>query len=132
MTKEDDFKARFIEMMRNLNEIGMKDLEAVWLIGNLAAKFIDRSRSSDWAQFRKTRTQRAYSSMLKDFEAQGNSFHSQGKNKNAYAIQVLAISMVAGTQKDPDVVSGTAVLDDMIQYTVDYYRKNMRANPRYQ
>lgn len=131
MSKEDDFKLRFIEMMRNLREIGMQDLEAVWLIGNLAAKFIDRARSENWTQFRKTRTQRAYASMLKDFEAQGNSFHAQGRNKNAYAIQVLAISMVAGTQKDADVVNGLVVLDDMIQYAVEYYRKNMRSNPRY-
>ena len=104
----------------------MTDPEAVWLIGNLAAKFVDRTRSRTWAQFRKSRTPRAFATLMKDFEAQGNSFHTQGKSRQAYAVQVLAISLVAGTQKDPDIVNGTVLLDELIDRTIDYFRKNLK------
>ena len=126
MSKEDDFKQRFVALMQNLRTAGMTDPEAVWLIGNLAAKFVDRTRSRTWAQFRKSRTPRAFSTLLKDFEAQGNSFHTQGKQRQAYAVQVLAMSLVAGTQKDPEIVSGTVLLDELVDRTVDYYRKNLK------
>ena len=126
MSKEDDFKQRFIALMQNLRTAGMTDPEAVWLIGNLAAKFVDRTRTLTWSQFRKSRTQRAFATLMKDFEAQGNAFHTQGKSRQAYAVQVLAISLVAGQQKDPDIVSGVGLLDEMIEHTIEYYRKNLK------
>ena len=126
-TKEEEFKERFIAMMQNLRTIGIKDMEAVWLTGSLAVRLIDRSRSVTWKQFKTTRTKRGYDKLLADFEIQGNGFHSQGKSKQAYAIQLLAMSLIVSTQKDPDLQVGEGLLDDMIDYMIDYYRKNKQA-----
>jgi uncharacterized protein YyaL (SSP411 family) len=126
-TKEEEFKERFIAMMQNLRTIGIKDTEAVWLTGSLAVRLIDRSRSVTWKQFKTTRTKRGYDKLLADFELQGNGFNSQGKRKQAYAIQLLAMSLIANTQKDPDLQIGESLLDDMIDYMIDYYRKNKQA-----
>ncbi len=126
-TKEEEFKERFIVMMQNLRTIGIKDMEAVWLTGSLAVRLIDRSRSVTWKQFKTTRTKRGYDKLLADFEIQGNGFNSQGKRKQAYAIQLLAMSLIVSTQKDADLRVGEGLLDDMIDYMIDYYRKNKQA-----
>jgi hypothetical protein len=126
-TKEEEFKERFIAMMQNLRTIGIKDMEAVWLTGSLAVRLIDRSRSVSWKQFKTNQTKRGYDKLLADFEIQGNGFNAQGKKKQAYAIQLLAMSLVAQKQKDPDLKVGEGLLDDMIDYMIDYYRKNKQA-----
>ena len=126
-TKEEEFKERFIAMMQNLRTIGIKDMEAVWLTGSLAVRLIDRSRSVSWKQFKTTQTKRGYDKLLADFETQGNGFNTQGKKKQAYAIQLLAMSLIVQKQKDPDLKIGEGLLDDMIDYMIDYYRKNKQA-----
>lgn len=126
-TKEEEFKERFIAMMQNLRTIGIKDMEAVWLTGSLAVRLIDRSRSVSWKQFKTNQTKRGYDKLLADFEVQGNGFNTQGKKKQAYAIQLLAMSLIVQKQKDPDLKIGEGLLDDMIDYMIDYYRKNKQA-----
>ncbi|WP_421759388.1 hypothetical protein [Devosia sp.] len=126
-TKEEEFKERFIAMMQNLRTIGIKDMEAVWLTGSLAVRLIDRSRSVSWKQFKTAQTKRGFDKLLADFEVQGNGFNTQGKKKQAYAIQLLAMSLIVQKQKDPDLKIGEGLLDDMIDYMIDYYRKNKQA-----
>lgn len=128
-TKEEEFKERFVAMMQNLRTIGLKDLEAVWLTGSLAARLLDRSRSASWRQFKTTRTKRGFAKLLSDFEAEGNAFHGQGKLKQAYAIQLLAMSLIANSQKDPDVKAGEGLLDDMVDHMIGYYRKHRNNQP---
>ncbi len=123
MSKEDEFKQRFIAMMQNLHEAGVRDREAIWLMGSLAARLLDRSRQPNWPQFKQSRTKRGYDKLLADFEVEGNSYHTQKKLKQAYAIQVLAMSLIAGTQKDPDISAGNGLLNEIIDKAVGYYRK---------
>jgi len=122
-TKEQDFKERFVAVLQDLRTNGGKDPEAMFLIGSLAARLIDRTSQPSWASFKSSMTPPAYASLLSDFEKQGNQFHQDGKAKHAYAIQVLAISLIARTQTDPDVRTGEAFLDDMLGFLIAAYRK---------
>jgi hypothetical protein len=128
-TKDDDFKERFIAVMKNLHSDGQKDAEAMWLTGSLAARLVDKARQGSWTQFKATRTKRGYDQLLADFSAEGNGYHSQGKAKHAYAVQLLAMSMVARYQKDEDIQFGLRLLDELIDRSIVTYKKNKNAAP---
>ena len=97
-TKEEDFKDRFVAVLQDLRGNGGKDPEAMFLIGSLAARLIDRASQPNWAAYKANMTPPAYAKLLSDFQQQGNDFHKEGKAKHAYAIQVLAISLIARTR----------------------------------
>lgn len=122
-TKEQDFKERLVAVMRDVKDNGLQDPEAIWLIGSTAARLIDLYGLKAWGAFKRQLTSEAYDQLLKDFSEQGNSFHKQGKAKAAYAIQLLAISVVCRTQQDPEVRQGEKLLDQVIERTVAAYRK---------
>ena len=122
-TKEQDFKERLVAVMRDLKDSGSQDPEAIWLIGSLATRLIDLYTLKSWSEFKQQLAPAAYDQLLKDFEEQGNGYHKQGKAKAAYAIQLLAISVICRTQRDPEVQHGEKLLDQMINRTVVAYRK---------
>ena len=128
-TKEDDFKERFIEVMKNLHSDGQKDAEAMWLMGSLAARLVDKTRQGSWTQFKSSRTRRGYDQLLADFASEGNAYHTQGKTKQAYAVQLLAMSMIARYQKDEDVQFGLKLLDELIDRSIVTYKKNSKSAP---
>lgn len=122
-TKEQDFKERLVAVMHDVKDNALQDPEAIWLIGSTAGRLIDLYKLKGWGAFKRQLTSEAYDQLLKDFGEQGNSFHKQGKAKAAYAIQLLAISVVCRTQQDPEVRQGEKLLDQMIESTVVAYRK---------
>lgn len=129
-TKEEDFKQRFVAVLKDLQANGRKDTEAMWLLGSLAAQLIEKAGEPSWAALKSKLTRAAYDGLLRDFQTQGNALHQQGKGKHAYAIQILGISLVARTQSDDEVQAGTALLDEIIDYTVLIYRKNRHRDTR--
>lgn len=126
-TKEQDFKERLVAVMRDLKDNGSKDPEAIWLIGTLATGLIDLYKLKRWSEFKTQLTAAAYDQLLKDFEQQGNDYHKQGSIKAAYAIQLLAVSVICRTQRDPEVRQGEKLLDNLIDRTVVAYRKAQAA-----
>lgn len=129
-TKEEDFKDRFVAVLQDLRSNGGKDPEIMFLIGSLAARLIDRARQSSWVAYKVGMAPEAYSKLLSDFQKQGNDFHREGKAKHAYAIQVLAISLIARTQKDPEVRAGDGLLDEMLGFLIAAYRKAEAMTPK--
>ena len=129
-TKEEDFKERFVALMQDLRANATKDPEATWLIGSLATRLIDLYKLKTWSQFKLALTPPAYFKLLSDFEKEGNGFHQQGKAKAAYAVQVLAISIIARTQNDEQVRAGDSLLDEMIQAMFAIYRNDKSADQR--
>jgi hypothetical protein len=129
-TKEDDFKQRFVAVLQDLRGNGSTDPEAMFLIGSLAARLVDRSAQPSWTDYKTTMSSAAYDKLLRDFEKQGNDFHNEGKAKQAYAIQVLAMSLVARTQIDPEVRAGDTLLDEILGFLIAAYRKAKAADPK--
>jgi hypothetical protein len=70
------------------------DTEAMWTIGSLAARLVDLYKVRTWTQFKAKLSAEAYDRLLKDFEEEGNAFHRDGKDKAAYAVQLLAVSVI--------------------------------------
>lgn len=128
-TKEREFRDRFIQVLQNLREAGADDAEAMWLLGSLAAELMARGGQKNWNQFRGNLTQQAYSNLLTDFQSEGNALYADGKEKHAWAIQVLGVSVVAMTQKDADVRKGDPLLSEIIDSAVALFYKNRNWRP---
>lgn len=126
-TKEQDFKERLIAAIRDLKDRHTEDAELMWLVGSLGARLVDLYKLKTWTQFKAKLSGEAYNRLLKDFEQQGNAYHRDGKAKASYAIQLLAISVVAKTQDDPQVKEGARLLDGLINGVVANYRKSRSA-----
>jgi hypothetical protein len=126
-TKEQDFKERLVAIMRDVKDNLTDDTEAIWTIGSLAARLVDLYKVRTWTQFKAKLSAEAYDRLLKDFEEQGNAFHRDGKDKAAYAVQLLAVSVIARTQIDPEVRQGEELLDGIINGVVATYRKAQAA-----
>ena len=122
--KEEDFKQRFVAVMQDLRDDGTQDAEAVWMLGSLAATLIDKAGAKSWPALKQRLTPTDYDGLLRDFQKSGNAFHKEGKVKQAYAVQILGMSLIAPTQRDADVLVGNELLDEIIGKSVAVYRRS--------
>ena len=105
-TPAEAYKQHLVSILKDLKASGTKDPEAMWLLGNMA------------------------SGLLRDFESQGNALHREGKDKIAYAIRILGVSVIGRTQPDPQLQEGARLLDEVIDSAVAFYRKAPRRGTR--
>jgi len=128
-TKEAQFKQRFISVLADLREDGLKDSEAMELIGSLAADLADNLEQKSWTGAKQAMTPAVYDALLDSFQKRGNQYHKDGRTKHAYAIQLLGVSLVAMTQRnDADLAAGEKLMDRVIDSAVAHYR---RTRPRH-
>lgn len=127
-SKEEEFKQRFAAVLTDLQQNGKDDPEALWLIGSLAAQIIDKVGALTWVEFKRTMGQETYSRLLTDFEKEGNRQYREGDRKKAVAIQAVAMSLVAYTQTSPEMRTGEAMLDELIEKTIKIFRQSRKAN----
>lgn len=126
-TKEEEFKQRFVAVLQDIQTNGKSDVEAMWLLGSLAATLVDASGNKSWGQLKRSITQADYARLLTDFQNEGNKQHKEGEVKKAYAMQVLGISLIAMTQKDEQLAAGDELLNEIIETTILIYRKSKDA-----
>ena len=128
MTKQEDIKIRLATMLKDLHENGTDDGEAMFLLGSLAAGLADDLKSPDWIAAKNAMTLRTRDDVLRTFQDQGNRHHREGRTRQAYAIQALAMSLIAATLRDnPDIAAGEPLLDQVIAAAEANFR---RAVPR--
>lgn len=124
MTKEQDFKTRFFAVLEDLHSGGIDDGEAMWLLGSLAAGLVDDLKATDWPSAKRLMDDQTYDALLRTFEAEGNAHHRAGRAKQAYAIQALAMSLIAHNQTtDPQIAAGEPLLDHLITASIATYRR---------
>lgn len=129
-TKEEDFRERFVAVMKDLHENGQTDQEAMFLIGSLASTLMKKGNSPSWPAFKSNLKTSEHSMLLWDLEKQGNKFHKDGKRKHAFAVQVLAMSVVADSQTHRDVTEGNKLLNQYIGRLVQAFRKAEAMTPK--
>jgi len=63
--------------------------------------------------------------LLSALKSQGNQLSKDANHKSAYAVETIAISIIAPTMvKDQHIAKGNELLDKMIGDAVDLYHKN--------
>ena len=123
-TKQEEFKQRFVAVLKDLQATGKNDVEAMWLVGSLASVILEKTQKASWPALKADISRELYDRLLGDFQSEGNALHQRGEGKKAYAIQILGISLIARTQPDSQLQAGAALLDEIIDYATLVYRKN--------
>lgn len=122
-SKREQLKQHLLAVLTDLKEEAHKDPEAVWLIGSLASELTMKVKSPNWKGFKQKMTQDMYSTLVRDFQEEGQKLYRQDKRRHAYAIQAVALSIVASTQRvDPVISQGEALLDNYIERALAAYR----------
>jgi hypothetical protein len=128
-TRNAEFKQRFAAVLVDIQEMSGEDGEAMALIGSLAADLAATLHQPNWSSAKGVVTPQVYNDLLKIFEQRGNDYHKAGKAKHAYAIQALAMSLVAGTMRsDPHLAEGEKLLDTIIDHMVGVYQSQITKN----
>ena len=129
LPKEEEFKQRFVALLQDLGENHKDYPEAMFLVGSLATRLIDRAEKKSWAAYKSSLSEVDYALLLDDFKTKGNAFYAEGKDTHAYALQVLAMSVIARTQNDHQIRAGNRLLDELVSFYVAAYRKAEKMNP---
>lgn len=124
MNTQTEFKQRLAAVLQDLKDSGMEDGQAMFFLGNFATRICDSVGKVGWTDVKNVITTSDYDRLLKEFETEGNRLYAEGSVKAAYALQALAVSLVARTQADPQVKSGEALLDIVIDTAIGNYRKH--------
>ncbi len=130
--RQDFFIRRFFKVMKEMGQNTQNDPEGVWMIGSLAASLLDQSQSRSWAHFKKALTPEVYNGLVESLRKQGNKLAGEGKEKAAFAVEVIALSIIAPTQSgnNEHLSSGDKLLNKRVQDSVDFFRRNEAARGR--
>ena len=128
-TRNAEFKQRFAAVLADIQQTGAEDGEAMALIGHLASDLATRLQQQNWVTAKANMTPETYNDLLKVFEQRGNEYPQAGKSKHAYAIQALAMSLIAATMRsDTQMTQGEKMLDAVIDRSVAVYQTQSRTN----
>ncbi len=119
------FKSRFISLLADLGKNATRDPETIWLIGSLAGSILADTKAPSWPALKSSLSAQGYDGLLESLKNQGNRLAEEGEHKSAYAVQTIAISIVAPTMADDEhIATGNELLDKMIADAVDFYHKH--------
>ncbi|GHA16086.1 hypothetical protein GCM10007989_08880 [Devosia pacifica] len=127
-TKELDFKQRMKSVLQDLESRGRRDPEAMWLLGGIASGLAREFGVSNWTLAKRRISRQTYDVLIDKFQEEGNHHHREGRIKQAYAIQALALSLIAPTQPDLQVRQGGHLLDQLIDRAILFYRQGAKSS----
>ena len=125
--RQREFRSRLVAIMQDLQQGGLRDAEAMRILGKLASGLVATQRYKSWAQFKVALPTEGYNRLIEDFRDQGNAYIGEGKVKAAYAIQLLAMSMIARTMDEPDLRQGVTLLDSVVERALRTHRRALEA-----
>lgn len=121
--KTEDFKQRLATVLDDLRTDGVDDGEAMYMLGSLGQQMLDAGAAPNWTALKGKMSAEAFQSLLNTMQVRGNALMAEGKGKAAYALQALAVSLVARTQPDPTIRQGEQLLDGVIESAIARYRQ---------
>ena len=108
------FRDQLIDLMADLNGGAGRNRELRRLIGGISDKLARQASVSDWAELKARADGPTYDSLLKLFQTESAAVAKAGDALSVRAFEVLAISLVARRQYDPELQPGIKILDDYI------------------
>ena len=94
------------------------------MVGILAGRILMDAKQPRWAQMKRRLTAAAYDQLLLTAQIQGNDLFGEGNIKAAFALDIIATSIVASRVDDPRLADGVALLDEIIERAVTAWRKS--------
>ena len=122
----DIIRSRVTDMLRELQTV-REDNETMAMVGILAGRILVDARQPRWEQMKRRLTAAAYDQLLLTAQIQGNDIFGEGNIKAAFALDIIATSIVASRVEDPRLADGLALLDEIIERAVTAWRKSNAA-----
>ncbi len=127
--KINQLRQRLGAVLKDLQDAGINDPQTIALVGSLAADISASLGQKSWGDAKQSMSDANYAELLGAFETQGNAFHRDGKIKQAYAVQALALSLVASRHRgQPRIAEGEHLLDGVIEAALTHYNRHLRAS----
>ena len=126
--KESLFNQQFSALVAELSDPAQADTQTMVAVAALARRMMDDAKVKSWADFKRSQTRELYDTTLRTFQKHGNELVKQKKLRTAYAVQVLAMSLIARTQTHPDVQADDHKLDRIIDFLVSQTDAQTPAN----
>ena len=123
-TPEQDLKNRMTTVLKDINDVGSKDPQAMWVLGSIGAQILTPTGKPSWRALRAAINDDDYKLLVNTFRDKGNEFAGKGDTKAAYAVQALSLSVVARSQTDKAIIDGASLLDDIIDRAIIFFRHN--------
>jgi hypothetical protein len=123
-TQTQDLQQRITTVLKDINEAGRYDAEAMWVMGSIASQILSSAKITTWAGLRRTINDADFGKLIETFQTKGNEFVAEGNKNAAYAVQALSLSVVTRNQTDSVIVEGGYLLDTIIDRAVLFFRQN--------
>lgn len=129
MAATPDFKTSFTQILRDLQENGGANGEALAAVGGLAAIIAAQLQVPSWSEAKTAMSEGTHNKLLKRLETDGVAQLKAGNHNGAYAAQVIAVSMIARRYRsDPEMQTGEALLDQLIDYAASVHNGLTKIN----
>ncbi len=127
--KIEQLRQRLAAVLKDLQDAGLQDPEAVAMVGSLASDICASLKTSGWGDAKQSMSDANYAELLAAFERQGNALYKDGKVKQAYAVQALAVSLVASRHRGHKrITQGEQLLDGVIEAAIRHYQRGVKAS----
>jgi hypothetical protein len=121
-TRQNEFKPRFVAVVAHARKTLPEDTEAFEALGTLAHQIVMTAKKRTWSAFRASLTQTAFTAILARLQQGGTELAAKGEVKKAYAVQLLASALIAGTHDDADIQAGARLVDGLIDRALAHVR----------
>ncbi|MEO6013796.1 MAG: hypothetical protein ABIQ30_09470 [Devosia sp.] len=108
------FREKLISMMATLNAGEAKDAYLIGMVGSFARQAAKSTGAKDWTDLKERVDMGTYDKLLNAFQHQSADFAKDGDTRSVRALEVLAISLIARHQSQPDLKAGVRFLDEFI------------------
>jgi len=111
---EADFITQFHSVVDELDQVGRKDNETMWLLGSLAARLVKEAKADNWTDLKLKINPRSLEEVVDTLESQAAAYTAEGRTKPAYVARLLGISLVASRISDAKLRQRDQMLNTFI------------------
>jgi hypothetical protein len=115
---------KITQVMRDLQEQGANDGEAMFMVGAGADYVCKTGQAATWPALKAKLSATETLGLLAQIDAEGRAAAAKGQVKHAYALQLLGLSVSAIGAQNPDIRTAVGLMDDLIATALGNYRKH--------
>lgn len=114
---------KITQVLRDLHEQGANDGEAMFMLGAGAVYVCQTGQSTTWPALKARLGTSETVGLLAQIDAEGQAAVAKDQIKQAYALQILGLSVAASGARGEQITAATELLDGIIVSALDNYRQ---------
>jgi hypothetical protein len=115
---------KITQVMQDLHERGTDDGEAMFMVGAGADYVCKTGQAATWAALKSKLSTTETLGLLAQIDVDGQTAIAKGQDKQAYALQLLGLSVAAIGARSQEIRTATGLMDDLIATALGNYRKH--------